>query len=276
MYCALTLIAALTLTSTLCAESPGTLIFSDDFNRVDSVIGKDDLGNGWTTNSELRAPGKKEAAIKNGVVVAGTSEGASHTLGLFHPAGLRDGAIEVKFQIPEQEILDLEFFDFMPPVITICEKDDSSAIFPQIRGITDFGSIRGIDLWKPESVGITKDDDSGHIARARIGRGQLSITDVKTGVFDLENWKRRLASKNDPELAALLKTKTKDVPLPLRANEWHTLRFMIKDDTATASVDGSEIGSFTSLGCAHENKAEIRIDIGKAALIDDVRIWKLK
>ena len=44
----------------------------------------------------------------------------------------------------------------MPRAITICEEHGSKTIFPQIRGTTDFGSIRRLNLWKPESAGIHK------------------------------------------------------------------------------------------------------------------------
>ena len=43
------------------AKEPGKLILSDDFERNDSQELKDEVGNGWGTNSAKRAGGNKIA-----------------------------------------------------------------------------------------------------------------------------------------------------------------------------------------------------------------------
>lgn len=232
----LVLLSLVTSTLLLRADEPGQLLFSDDFNRADTAVGKDDLANGWTTNSPWRAPGKKQATIKDGVVVAGTDASASHALVLFHPAGLRDGSVEFRFKVPEKEGISVEFAD-------------------------------------PECNSV----HAGHLASVRVKAGQLGISDLKTGVMDLQIKARREAvakGQKDPELNALLKTKDKTFPVECKANEWHTLRFSVKGGEITASLDGKVAGSFASEGFAHPTKAEIRINVGKAAEIDDVKIWK--
>jgi hypothetical protein len=47
------------------AEEPGKLIFSDDFERNESQELKDEVGNGWGTNSKSRAGGNKQVDLKH-------------------------------------------------------------------------------------------------------------------------------------------------------------------------------------------------------------------
>jgi hypothetical protein len=224
--------ALLCLTTALHAESEGRLIFSDQFNRDEATPDKEDIGNGWTTNSAWRAPGKKQVDLKNGALHGGTHPEAGHALVLFHPAGLRDGAVEFKFMIEEGESLGVEFAD------------------PECKTV-----------------------HAGHLCMVRVGRGQLTISDLKTGNMDLKIRERRSAGDKSPELSALLKSKSKSFPIEIKPAQWHTLRFTVRDATLTAFVDGREIGSFSSEGISHPLKHEIRINIGKSAAIDDVSIW---
>ena len=227
------LTAVLTVAVSLRAEPQGQLIFSDDFERDESVPDKEEPGNGWTTNSAWRAPGKKQIDLKDGALHGGTDPSAGHALVLFHPAGLRDGAVELKFQLPAGESLGVEFAD--PACDTV---------------------------------------HAGHLCAVRVSSGQLAITDLKTGNMDLKIQARRKAGEKSPELDALLKSKTKTFPVDLKPGEWHTLNFSVKGDTVTATVDGKEVGAFSSEGMAHPLKHEIRINIGKSASIDEVKIWK--
>ena len=104
----------------------------------------------------------------------------------------------------------------------------------------------------------------------------LTITDSKTGAMNLAIREKRLAGLSDPELQKLMKTKSKTFPLELAANDWHTLRLVIEGDTMTATIDGKEIGAFASEGIAHPTKRWITLAVNKSAVVDDVKIWKLK
>ena len=99
------------LPANLAAQQEGALIFSDDFNREESTPDKEEIGNGWTTNSAWRAPGKKQVDLRDGALHGGTHPDAGHALVLFHPAGLRDGAVEFRFLIDDQESIGVEFAD---------------------------------------------------------------------------------------------------------------------------------------------------------------------
>lgn len=73
-----------------------------------------------------------------------------------------------------------------------------------------------------------------------------------------------------------MKTKSKLVPLQLKADEWHTLLVTVEGDTMRASVDGKEIGQFKSEGIAHPTKRMITLAVNKSGWVDDVKVWKLK
>jgi hypothetical protein len=226
-------IAIFILAGSLHAETSGTLLFSDDFSRDETEPHKENIGNGWTTNSGWRAPGKKQADLQDGILVVGTDPSANHALVLFHPAALTHGCVEFRFKLPAEESIGIEFAD------------------------ADCKSVH-----------------AGHLCGLTIGKGRLTLTDMKTGGMDLKIRERRTAEKNDPELIALLKTKTQSFPIKLSPDDWHTLSLTVKGDTLSANVDGKEIGNFASKGIAHPTKKEIRLNIAKTASIDDVKIWK--
>ncbi len=47
------------------AEDRGELIFANDFNRNESQELKEELGNGWTSNSDTRVGGNKQAELRD-------------------------------------------------------------------------------------------------------------------------------------------------------------------------------------------------------------------
>ena len=54
--------------STLQAEERGRLIFEDNFNRNELQEDKEEVGNGWSTNSASRAGGHKQADLRDGTL----------------------------------------------------------------------------------------------------------------------------------------------------------------------------------------------------------------
>ena len=86
----------------------------------------------------------------------------------------------------------------------------------------------------------------------------------------------RKAGKLSKEDEALIKTKQKSFPYEISLNEWHSLSVTISGDTLKASVDGKEVGSFSSVGIAHETKQVLRLLVSNQVTIDDVKYYKLK
>lgn len=117
---------------------------------------------------------------------------------------------------------------------------------------------------------------AGHLCVARVTLRGLTLTDSKTGTMDAKIRERRLAGDKSPELAALLKTKTKAFKLDLAADAWHTMLITLEGDVMRARIDGREIGEFKSEGIAHPTKRMITLAVNKSAQVDDVKVWKLK
>jgi hypothetical protein len=117
---------------------------------------------------------------------------------------------------------------------------------------------------------------AGHLCMARVTNKALTIMDSKTGGMDNQIRERRQAGDKSPELAALLKTKTKAFKLDLQAAEWHTLHITVAGDTMSVKIDGHDTGTFSSEGIAHPTKRMITLAMNKSAQVDDVKVWRLK
>lgn len=116
---------------------------------------------------------------------------------------------------------------------------------------------------------------AGHLCIARVTLKGVTLTDSKTGGMDNAIKERREKGDKSPELAALLKSKTKNFPLPL-SEDWHTLLVVVEGDAMRATVDGKAVGEFKSEGIAHPTKRMITLAVNKSAQVDDVKVWKLK
>lgn len=92
-------------------EKQGRLLFSDDFNRDESTPDKEEIGNGWTTNSAWRAQGKKQVDLKDGAMVVTRVPEADHGVAIFHDVAFRDGAVKLKFKLGANGDLGVDFVD---------------------------------------------------------------------------------------------------------------------------------------------------------------------
>ena len=117
---------------------------------------------------------------------------------------------------------------------------------------------------------------AGHLCMARVTLKGVTLTDSKTGAMDNKIRERREKGDKSAELTALLKTKTKNFPLNLKADDWHTLLVVVENDVMRATVDGKALAEFKSEGIAHPTKRMITLAVNKSAWVDDVKVWKLK
>ena len=218
------------------ADRPqGTRIFTDDFKRNESTPDKEDIGNGWTSNSAWRAKGHKQVSLVDGAMHVTKHAEADHGVAIFHDVSFEDGAVQLKFKLGAGDDLGLDFVD------------------RELKTV-----------------------HAGHLCLARVTLKNLTLTDSKTGGMNNEIRDKRLKGENTPELAALLKTKSKSFPLDLAPADWHTLVVVVQGDTMTASVDGKRVGDFKSEGMAHPTKRMITLAVNKSAEVDDVTVWRLK
>src|ERR1700722_5850977 len=75
--------------------SHGTLLFEDDFDRDEANPDKEDIGNGWTSNSAWRAKGKKQVDLVEGAMKVTRAAEADHGVAIFHDAAFADGAVQL-------------------------------------------------------------------------------------------------------------------------------------------------------------------------------------
>jgi hypothetical protein len=92
-------------------KTRGTLLFEDDFNRGDSSPDKEDIGNGWTSNSAWRAKGKKQVALAEGAMKVTRVPEADHGVAVFHEVAFQDGAVQLKFRLGPADDLGVDFVD---------------------------------------------------------------------------------------------------------------------------------------------------------------------
>ena len=94
----------------LAAAEP-TLLFSDDFARDEKTPGKEDIGNGWTSNSAWRAKGHQQVDLKDGVMHVTKHAEADHGVAIFHNVEFQDGIVELKFKLAAGDDLGVDFVD---------------------------------------------------------------------------------------------------------------------------------------------------------------------
>jgi hypothetical protein len=217
------------------ADERGTLIFADDFERNESQEKKDEIGNGWGSNSEKRAGGNKQVDLKNGAMYIFIHKDADHGVSVTHPAEFRNGSVELRFMLEHE--------------------GDSLGL--------NFADLKCKEVW------------AGHLFKAVIGAKQTELADLKTGVMDLKVRELRQAKKLSPAQQKELRTKTKKFPHKLDIGKWYNVIAKIDGDTLTVAIDGKEIGTFSSPGIAHPTKRMLRLAIRRNVVVDDLKIYSL-
>src|ERR1700733_6857769 len=89
----------------------GTVLFQDDFNRHESTPDKEEIGNGWTTNSASRAKGAKQAALEDDALHVTKAAVADHGVAIFHDVAFQNGAVKLRFKLEDGDDLGVEFID---------------------------------------------------------------------------------------------------------------------------------------------------------------------
>ena len=105
-----------------------------------------------------------------------------------------------------------------------------------------------------------KGSHAGHVCSVSVSPKSVTIADAKTGNFRNDIY----AKKSTPEgLSAedkdYLKTRTKNLPVTVSLQDWHTLLIRTKADEIEVSLDGKAVGSFKSEGVGHETKTLVSL-----------------
>ena len=88
-------------------------------------------------------------------------------------------------------------------------------------------------------------------------------------------WSAAAKKKPDPELEALLKTKTQVTPLKADT-EWHVLTLVTEGDELRFGLDGKAVAAHRSEGYAHDPKRWFSFLANSTVWIDDVKIYKVR
>ncbi|MCH1408671.1 MAG: LamG domain-containing protein [Verrucomicrobiales bacterium] len=222
--------------SLLHADDYGELIFSDDFERAESQEEKDEPGNEWGTNSRKRAKGNKQVDLVDGTMRIFIHEEADHAVSVTHPFEFTDGAVALRFKL----------------------EDEGDSI-----------GLNFADL-KEKSV------HAGHLFMVKISPKQVQINDLKTGNMKLEIRTARQSKSLNEEQTKMLQKKQVKFPHKTTVGEWHDVLVQVAGETFTLSLDGEEVGSFTSPGIAHPTKRMLRLSVPKNVVVDDVKFWRKK
>jgi hypothetical protein len=117
---------------------------------------------------------------------------------------------------------------------------------------------------------------AGHLCMAKVQLHQVELIDMKTGRMNLQARERRLAGEETAVDKKKLSEKSKFVKVDLSQDQWNELEVKIVGDVIAVKINGQEIGEFQSEGIAHPTKRTLRLAVGKAAWVDDVKVWRLK
>lgn len=106
-----------------------------------------------------------------------------------------------------------------------------------------------------------KGSHAGHICQATVSPNGVNMADAKTGGFNLEGglYDRKKANQLTDDEKKMLTTKQARAQTKINLSDWHTLVVTTSGDTLTVSIDGKEVGSFTSAGIAHDTKSLISL-----------------
>ncbi len=107
----LTILPALAADDAALVKARGALLFEDDFNRDESTSDKEEIGNGWTTNSASRAKGAKQVDLDHGAMHVTKAAVADHGVSIVRAAAFQDGAVQLKFKLGPGDDLGLDFAD---------------------------------------------------------------------------------------------------------------------------------------------------------------------
>jgi hypothetical protein len=105
-----------------------------------------------------------------------------------------------------------------------------------------------------------KGSHAGHICSVSVSPNSVNIADAKTGRFRNDLYEKNKAPEGlSAEDKAFLQTKTKNLPVQLTLQDWHTLVIRTKADAVEVSLDGKAVGAFKSEGVAHDTKTLISL-----------------
>jgi len=119
-----------------------------------------------------------------------------------------------------------------------------------------------------------KEVHAGHLFKVTAGVKKVDIDDMKSGIMNLKFEEAKKAKTLTAEQKKFLATTKKSFPVKLEAGKWYALSVQITGDKVSVTIDGKDVGSFSSEGFAHPTKKMLRLAVPKQAVVDEVRIYR--
>jgi len=93
-------------------SSPGAeVLIQDSFERDEPIDGKEQIGNGWGTNSRTRAQGNQQVDLIDGVMHITRHPVADHGVSVTHETSYQNAIIELRFKIGPKDDLGINIAD---------------------------------------------------------------------------------------------------------------------------------------------------------------------
>ncbi len=211
------------------------LLFEDSFERNESQEEKDEVGNGWTTNSKSRAADNKQVDLKNGAMYIYIHEKADHAVSVRQDVEFKDGYVTMRFMLEnDSDILGLDFGD------------------------SEFKEVH-----------------AGHLFKVTISTKKVDIDDMKSGGMNLKFYDAKKEGKLTAEQKKFIASKKKSEATTVASGKWHDLLVTIIGDKVMVAINGQQVSAFSSEGFAHPTKRMLRLAVPKQAVVDDIKIYSL-
>ena len=210
------------------------LVFSDDFERDETQLEKDEVGNGWTTNGDKPwASSPKQTDLRDGALYIEPAKDDGAAVLIIRKWEFHDGAIQFRFNLPSK-------------------KDSVGLVFANSK---------------------LKDVHAGHVMVVLMKPGSVKMTDMLKGSFDPQIWKRRKAGMTTEADKKQIKKCTTTVGANISSGMWHEVAISIRSDQVSVKLDGRQVGSFKSPGIAHR-KDTLRVTFRGNGVLDDFKLFE--
>lgn len=89
----------------------GEVILSDNFERTEQDPEKEQVGNGWGTNSRTRAQGVKQVDLIDGALSIKRADVADHGVSVTHQVAFQNATIQLRFRLGPKDDLGINIAD---------------------------------------------------------------------------------------------------------------------------------------------------------------------
>ena len=93
------------------SDPSAKILLEDDFDREESDPAKEEVGNGWGTNSKSRAKGVKQVDLVDGAMHVTMAAVADHGVSVHHEVAFRDAVIQMRFKLGAGDDLGINIAD---------------------------------------------------------------------------------------------------------------------------------------------------------------------